>query len=177
MFIILRSFGISPKGKPRTNERPSQQATLTVTSSAFEDYGMIPMRYTCEGENVSPPLEITNIPEEARSLALIMHDSDAPVAGGWTHWVLFNIKVEAKVAIKERKIPEGAIEGITSFDTQGYGGPCPPSGTHHYEFRVYALDSEIPLSGNARKNDLEHMIEGHVLAVSILRGLYKKKNA
>ncbi|EKE25065.1 MAG: hypothetical protein ACD_5C00308G0002 [uncultured bacterium] len=177
MFFILRSFGISPKGKPRTTERPSQQATLTITSSAFDDYGMIPTRYTCEGENVSPPLEITNIPEEARSLALIMHDSDAPVPGGWTHWILFNIKVGAKVTIQERRIPEGAIEGFTSFGAQGYGGPCPLSGTHHYEFRLYALDSELSLSGNAKKHDLEHAMEGHVLAVSVLIGLYKKKDS
>lgn len=148
---------------------------MKVTSSAFDDYAGIPIRYTCEGEDVSPPLEITNIPEEARTLAIIMHDSDAPVAGGWTHWVLFNVRADFKVEIPERKIPEEAVEGTTSFGRSGYGGPCPPSGTHHYEFRVYALDSEIPLDERATKNDLEHFMEGHVLAVSILMGLYQKQ--
>lgn len=175
MFFILRSLGISPKGKPRINERPSQQNSLTITSSAFGDSEMIPARYTCEGENVNPPLEITNIPEETRSLALIMHDSDAPVPGGWTHWVLFNMKGGFKLEIPERKIPEDSIQGMTSFGKPGYGGPCPPSGIHHYQFRIYALDSELGLGENADKQHLEHAMEGHVLATANLIGLYKKR--
>lgn len=176
MFFILRSLGFSVKGKPRQNERPSQQSSLTITSSAFENYGNIPMRYTCEGEDVSPPLEISNVPEEAKSLILIMHDSDAKVPGGWTHWLLFNVKADFKVNIAERKIPEGAMQGTTSFGKPGYGGPCPPSGTYHYEFRIYAIDSELPLSEKATKHDLEHAMEGHVLASANLMGLYKKQN-
>lgn len=171
-FFFLRSLGISTKGKPRENMRPSQQSSLTIKSSVFDDHKMIPSRYTCEGENINPPLDIFNIPEEARTLALIVHDNDAPVPGGWTHWVLFNIKAELEVHIPQGRIPENSIQGITSFDSIGYGGPCPPSGTHHYEFRVYAIDSELSLDEGAKKFDLEHAMEGHVLATSNLIGHY-----
>ncbi|KKQ60823.1 MAG: hypothetical protein US82_C0028G0003 [Parcubacteria group bacterium GW2011_GWC1_38_22] len=167
---------MSPKGKPRSEGRLGQQNTLTLTSSAFENNGMIPRRYTCEGENISPPLEISNIPSEAQSLALIVHDGDAPVPGGWTHWLLFNIDSMSAGQISENSIPRGAVEGQTSFGVSGYGGPCPPSGTHHYEFKLYALDSELALDEKAKKADLEHAMEGHVVGITNLIGLYSKQN-
>lgn len=174
-FFALRSFGVSPKGGPRSNERPSQQSSLTITSSAFEGGGMIPRKFTCEGEDISPALEISNVPPEAQSLALIVHDNDAPVAGGWTHWVVFNISPMV-TQIPENSAPGGgAVEGMTSFGAPGYGGPCPPSGTHHYEFRLYALDSELALDENATKADLEHAFENHVIMQANLMGLYKKQ--
>lgn len=173
--FILRSMGISPKGEPRENERPSQQGSLTLKSSVFEENEMIPTKYTCEGENVNPPLEFINIPEAAKSLALLVHDSDAPIPGGWTHWIVFNIDPMINRKIAENSVPEGAIEGTTNFGLPGYGGPCPPSGTHHYEFRLYAIDSMLSLDENAKKADLEHALEGHVLAVTNLIGLYEKQ--
>lgn len=174
-FFILRSLGISTKGKPRAQERPSQQGSLSISSSAFEDYGMIPMKYTCDGENISPPLEISNVPNEANSLALVMHDSDAPVEGGWTHWIVFNIKPESHIIFQEGSIPSGVMEGTTNFQKPGYGGPCPPSGTHHYEFRLYALNKQLSLGADTTKSDLEHAMEGNVIASAILMGIYAKQ--
>ena len=174
-FFALRSFGTSPKGAPKNDEQRIEQSSLSLTSNAFENNGMIPVRYTCEGENISPQLEISNVPERAVSLALIVHDDDAPVPGGWTHWIVFNIDPRiSKIPI--RSVPEGAIEGETSFGVTGWGGPCPPSGTHHYEFKLYALDSQLALDENSKKMDLLSAMEGHIISQTTLMGLYKKNN-
>jgi Raf kinase inhibitor-like YbhB/YbcL family protein len=169
--IVLRSKGISTKGAPKRESRPGAQTPMKIQSQAFENKGMIPTRYTCDGENVSSPLEISDVPMEAQSLALIMHDGDAPVPGGWTHWTLFNID-PATVEIAENSFPPGAIQGNTSLGVPGYGGPCPPSGTHHYEFRLYALDTRLALGEDAKKSDIERAMEGHILAQDTLIGLY-----
>ena len=174
IFFGLRSFGMSSKGVPRSQERPSQQSPMLLTSSAFGSGEMIPKKYTCEGENVSPPLEILNVPIEAQSLALVVHDGDAPTAGGWTHWVVFNID-PLTIQIPAGSFPEGAIEGETSAGVSGYGGPCPPSGTHHYEFRLCALDSHLALGERAREADLEQAMVGHIISQTTLIGLYHKK--
>ena len=173
-FFILRSFGVSPKGEPRATERASQQGSMALKSSEFENNEMIPKKYTCEGDDVNPPLEILNVPSEAASLALIVHDGDAPTVGGWTHWIVFNIDPRIS-RLDADSVPEGAIEGETSFGVSGWGGPCPPSGTHHYEFRLYGLDSHLALGQQAKKADIEHAMEGHIIGQSTLIGLYRKE--
>ena len=150
---------------------------LQITSSAFSEGGMIPERYTCDGTDVSPDLAWTGIPEGTRSLALICDDPDAPV-GTWVHWVLFNIPAGEK-GIRTEVAPEatlsnGAKHGINDFRRLGYGGPCPPGGTHRYYFKLYALDTKLNLDIGATKAQLEDAMESHILAEGQLMGKYSR---
>ncbi len=142
---------------------------MTVTSSAFAEGETIPARYTCDGENVSPPLAIAGLPEGTQSVAIIVDDPDAPV-GTWVHWVEYDIAPTTA-------FPEGAVaigtQGTSSFGIPGYGGPCPPSGTHRYFFKVYALDSVLGLEAGATKAELLAAMEGHILAQAQLMGLFR----
>jgi len=151
---------------------------LTITSKAFAEGGMIPVKYTCDGEDVSPPLAISGVPEKTKSLALISDDPDAP-RGTWVHWVLYNLppgtrELPEKMPAKEI-LDSGARHGITDFGRFGYGGPCPPGGTHRYFFKVYALDVVLNLSGKITKKDLVAAMQGHILAEGQLMGKYKRK--
>lgn len=143
---------------------------LTVTSSAFKHNGLIPSKYTCDGQDVNPPLSIEGVPDGANSLVLIVDDPDAPM-GTWDHWIVWNIQVAKTIG--ENSVP--GTEGMNSFRRQSYGGPCPPSGTHRYFFKVYALDTKLSLSGNSRKKDVENAMKNHVLAQGQIIGLYKRK--
>ena len=150
---------------------------VQITSSAFSNGGMIPKRYTCDGTDVSPDLAWTGIPEGTRSLALICDDPDAPV-GTWVHWVLFNIppdetKLTADVG-PEASLGSGAIHGTNDFRRLGYGGPCPPGGTHRYYFKLYALDTRLDLQSGATKAQVEDAMKGHILAEGRLMGKYKR---
>ena len=146
---------------------------LKISSPAFENNGSIPKTYTCDGTDVSPPLKIENVPPEAKSLALIVDDPDAPM-GTWVHWVLWNIPPATK-EIKEGSIPQGALQGMNDFRKQNYGGPCPPSGTHRYFFKLYALDTLLNLSPRSAKADLEKAMKGHILSQGEIIGLYKRR--
>lgn len=141
---------------------------IKVFSSAFEPNGTIPAKYTCDGENVSPPLRFEDVPEATESLALILDDPDAP-RGTFTHWVVWNIEPVSN--IEEDTIP--GVEGVNDFQKIGYGGPCPPSGTHRYVFRVYALDKQLELKAGAGRKDLETAMIGHILAEGELVGKYR----
>ncbi|MCX7771085.1 MAG: YbhB/YbcL family Raf kinase inhibitor-like protein [Proteobacteria bacterium] len=145
---------------------------MRITSPAFSNNTLIPKKYTCDGEDVNPPLEFHEVPANAKSLALIVDDPDAPM-GTWVHWVLFNIPPNYK-GIEENSVPEGAIEGINDFKKLKYGGPCPPSGTHRYFFKLYALDSLINLKGTIKKDDLERAMKGHIIEKAELIGLYSR---
>jgi Raf kinase inhibitor-like YbhB/YbcL family protein len=152
--------------------------SLVVTSSAFADQKPIPPRHTCDGQDFSPPLEWTEGPMGTESYALIMDDPDAP-AGTWVHWVAWNIKStklpedEANQGLSET--PIGQIRhGTNSWDRIGYGGPCPPSGTHRYFFKVYALDRELDLGPDTTKPALVAAMEGHILAHGELMGTYAR---
>ncbi len=142
---------------------------LFVTSPAFENNQFIPAKYTCDGNNVNPPLTIEGIPEGTKTLALIVDDPDAPM-GTWDHWVVWNIPPTSK--IEEDTVP--GTEGMNDFRRRSYGGPCPPSGTHRYFFKVYALDVKLDLSPASRKSDLEKAMQGHILAEGTLIGLYRR---
>jgi hypothetical protein len=145
--------------------------SLTVTSTAFKDGSRIPAKYTCDGDNVNPPLTIAGIPEQTKSLVLIVDDPDAP-GGTWDHWVVWDIK-PMKV-IKEDSVP--GVQGINDNKRHQYGGPCPPSGTHRYFFKVYALNTTLRLDPASRKELVEQAMIGHILAQGQLVGLYSREN-
>ena len=155
---------------PIEQERAVSYKLLHVHCSAFKENEFIPGRYTCDGTNVNPALDIDNIPEEAKSLAVIVDDPDASV-GIWVHWIIWNIPVTHH--LKENY--SRGIQGTNDFGNTIYGGPCPPNGTHRYFFKVYALDGNLELSPDARKADLEKAMSGHIIGFGELIGLYKKK--
>ena len=160
------------------NISPALKAEIKLTSAAFADNGMMPPKYTCDGDNVSPPLKWEGVPEKAKTLALIADDPDAP-SGTWTHWVLFNLSASAKELAEnippEKQPASVATHGTNDFKKIGYGGPCPPSGTHRYFFKIYALDAELALDAGATKDELLKAMDGHVLAEGQLVGKYEKK--
>lgn len=143
---------------------------LKVSSTAFQQDGNIPVKYTCDGNNINPSLDIEDIPEETKCLALIVDDPDAPM-GTWVHWVVWNIPVTHH--IRENEIH--GVEGINDFQQNSYGGPCPPSGKHKYFFKVYALDALLDLPAKAVKLQLEKKMSEHILAFGELIGLYQRK--
>lgn len=143
-----------------------------LTSDVFEDRDTIPEQYTCKGKNVSPPLKISGVPDGAKSLALIVHDPDA-VGSDWVHWLVWNIPPATRT-IGEGNMPDGAMEGMTSFDSTGYGGPCPPAGTgtHRYMFELYALDIAPGLPITTHRDALLGFMQGHILDQTALTGLF-----
>jgi len=158
--------------------KEEEKMALTVTSMAFEEGGMIPRQYTCDGADISPPLSFSGVPEKSTSLALIADDPDAPM-GTWVHWVLFNIPPDT-TGLPENVPPDqtlanGAKHGVSDFGKFGYGGPCPPSGTHRYYFKLYALDAMLDLSGRVTKKNLLSAMEGHILAEGQLMGKYRRQ--
>ena len=142
---------------------------LSVSSSAFENNKLIPAKYTCDGDDVNPPLTIEGTPAETKSLVLIVDDPDAPT-GTWDHWVVWNIPPTNR--IEENTVT--GTEGLNTDRQHSYGGPCPPWGTHRYFFKVYALDTLLDLSPNSSKKDVEKAMQGHVLAKGELIGLYRR---
>ena len=147
------------------------RSSMQISSTAFEHNQNIPSKYTCDGENISPPISISEVPEDTKTLALIVDDPDAP-SKTWVHWLVWNIDPETS-EIEEGSAPTG-LEGTTDFGRTGWGGPCPPSGTHRYFFKLYALDSELNLDSSATKEDLEAAMESHILEQTELIGLYQK---
>jgi Raf kinase inhibitor-like YbhB/YbcL family protein len=153
---------------------------MKLTSIAFADRGGIPSKYTCEGEDKSPPLAWTDVPAEAKSLALIVDDPDAPDPAApkttWVHWVVYNIPIGAGgLAEAVTRLPEGTLDGLNDWKRTGYGGPCPPIGRHRYFFKLYALDVALPDFGHATKAKLEDTMQGHVVARAELVGTYQKR--
>lgn len=144
---------------------------MIIKSSAFGDQQKIPARFTCDSQNINPPLEFSEIPEGTQSLVLIVDDPDAP-NGDWVHWTLWNIDSNTH-RIEEGSVPEKAEQGMTSFNKIGYGGPCPPSGTHHYFFRLFALDYTLDLPSTTKESELMDEIQGHILGQAELVGLYR----
>lgn len=150
-----------------------KMAEMKLSSTAFAHKGTIPALYTCDGRDINPPLKIEQAPTEARSLALIVDDPDAPV-GMWVHWVVWNIPPQT-AEIRENSVPTGAQQGRNDWRRNSYGGPCPPSGTHRYFFKLYALDTTLNLGTITTKSDLEKAMQGHIVAQAQLIGLYQRR--
>ena len=154
-----------------------QKMEIKLTSSAFKEGEAIPRQYTCDGIDISPPLEWTGVPKSAKTIALIADDPDAP-SGTFVHWVLYNLPAE-NIGLVENvpateNVKGGGIQGKNGFEKIGYGGPCPPSGTHRYFFKIYALDNELPLKAGATKAEVEKAMQGHIVAQGQLMGTYSR---
>jgi Raf kinase inhibitor-like YbhB/YbcL family protein len=147
-------------------------AKMKITSSAFQGGGNIPSKFTCDGGDSNPPLQIAEVPSGAKSLALVVDDPDAP-SGLFTHWMVWNIPPQTGT-IGEGSAPKG-VQGTNDFGKSGYGGPCPPSGTHRYNFKIFALDRELDLPSGAKRSQLDSAMKGHVVAQGELMGRYSRK--
>jgi Raf kinase inhibitor-like YbhB/YbcL family protein len=148
-------------------------SSISVTAPAFQAGGDIPPKFTCNGTNVNPALKINGVPNAAKSLALIVDDPDAP-RGLFTHWIVWNIDPKT-TDIAENSAPAGGIQGTNDFGKRNYGGPCPPSGTHRYFFKVFALDTKLDLKPSARRAELDAAMRGHTLAQGELMARYTHK--
>jgi len=162
--------------------KTSDAMSLTLRSSAFEANGEIPVAHTCEGQDLSPPLSWSGMPDGAKSLALIVTDPDAPDPAApqrtWTHWLLYNLPPSSQglpLGAKGKDLPQGTREGANDWKRPGYGGPCPPIGRHRYFFRLYALDAVLPDLGHPDRAALEKAMQGHIVGQTELIGLYQKK--
>ena len=169
LLLSLLSFAATPL----TAKEGKTMTPMQLTSPVFLNGKAIPAIYSCDGDELSPPLTIEGVPMQAKSLALVMDDPDAP-AGLWVHWVLWNID-PATTRVAQGSVPAGAQQGVNSWQRKGYGGPCPPTGTHRYFFRLFALKQRLDLPGSATAKDLKYAMEGKVLAQCELLGLYRRK--
>ena len=148
-------------------------SSISITSPSFQTGGDIPPKFTCNGTNVSPELQISSVPNEAKSLLLIVDDPDAP-RGLFTHWIVWNIDSKT-TRVAENSAPTAGVQGINDFGKRNYGGPCPPSGTHRYFFKIFALDTKLELKPGARRAELDTAMRGHILAQGELMGRYSHK--
>ena len=178
LVLSILLFGCGNRDNPEIEAKEEGIMEITITSPAFDDGGMIPLKYTADGSNVSPPLVWSSVPEGTKSFALICDDPDAPM-GTWVHWVLYNLP--ANITELPENVPPGETpptggqHGVTDFGSTGYGGPAPPSGTHRYFFKLYALDTELQLTGAVNKDSLLKAMEGHILAQGQLIGRYERR--
>lgn len=166
-----------------SDERSGTAMSMVITSAAFSSNGLIPARYTCDGLNISPALSWAQLPGGTKSLALIVDDPDAPDPAApkrtWVHWVLYNIPprisgLSEGAAVKD--LPPGTLQGINDWQRTGYGGPCPPIGTHRYFYKLYALDTILPDMHDPAKTVLEKAMQGHILAHAELIGRYQRRH-
>jgi len=160
-----------------TNIPKDNKPEIKLASTAFKEGESIPRAYTCDGVNISPPLEWSGVPKTAKTLAIVCDDPDAP-GGTWVHWVLYNLPAD-NIGLVENlpandNLTAGGFQGMNDFQKIGYGGPCPPSGTHHYNFRIYALDSDLPLKAGATKAETMKAMEGHIVLQGQLMGTYRR---
>jgi len=153
----------------RISKATEGDAAMKLSSPEFENNGFIPRKFTCQGDDISPALVIEDILEGTKSLALIVDDPDVPM-GTWVHWVVFDVPLVKR--IEENSVP--GKQGSNDFGKEDYGGPCPPSGTHRYFFKIYALDTMLKLTEGSSKKELEKAMEGHIVGQAELIGLYKK---
>jgi Raf kinase inhibitor-like YbhB/YbcL family protein len=145
---------------------------MKITTTAFQEGGNIPSKFTCDGADTNPALRFEGVPAEAKGLALIVDDPDAP-SGLFTHWLIWNIDPKT-ASIEENSAPPNAVHGKNDFGKSGYGGPCPPSGTHRYFFKVFALDRQLDLPAGSKRGQLDAQMRGHVIAQGELMGRYSR---
>lgn len=181
LLALMLPMPVVSCGNPATGSAQGKgpaHSNFRVESAAFKEGSLIPTRFTCQGENVSPPLSWIDPPAGVRSFALIVEDPDAP-AGTWTHWVVYNLPAQARAmdanTPKQDELPNGGLQGKNSFGSVGYGGPCPPAGkAHRYFFRLYALDVVLGLQAGADKSEVLAAMKGHVMGEAQLMGLFKR---
>ncbi|MDZ7726055.1 MAG: YbhB/YbcL family Raf kinase inhibitor-like protein [Candidatus Campbellbacteria bacterium] len=182
LLVIVGLVIMGQKAEAPTNElnvingqNNTNMSDLTLTSNSFENNGVIPSKYTCDGENINPQLSIEGVPESAESLVLIMDDPDAikPAGKVWDHWIVFNIPPTTE-SIPEGVEPEG-IHGTGTANNTDYSGPCPPDAEHSYIFKLYALDTELDLGKGVSKSEVESAMEGHILRETRLIGRYERQ--
>jgi Raf kinase inhibitor-like YbhB/YbcL family protein len=170
--------GCQQKGQNGSMDTGGRKMNMKVTSAAFEEGASIPKKFTSDGDNISPQIAWTGIPTDTKSIALICDDPDAPI-GLFTHWVLFNLPADTKELSEgvqtQKTLPNGAKQGANDAGKIGYTGPCPPSGTHRYFFKVYALDTEVKLDPGIRVTQLQKAVQGHILAEGQLMGIYSRQ--
>ena len=175
--LFLSCAGRQQQIAPPANTPKEDKAEIKLTSVAFKDGEPIPRPYTCDGVNISPPLEWSGVPRTAKTIAIICDDPDAP-GGTWVHWVLYNLPADNIGLVENLPATEtlkaGGFQGKNDFGKIGYGGPCPPSGTHRYFFKIYALDSELPLKAGATKAELMKAMDDHVVSQGQLMGTYRR---
>ncbi|MCE5215084.1 MAG: YbhB/YbcL family Raf kinase inhibitor-like protein [Methanobacterium sp.] len=150
---------------------------IKITSTVFDEGGVIPNIYSCNGINISPPLNWNDLPEDTESIALICEDPDAP-GGIWTHWIIFNLPADTRNLpehiMGREELDNGARHGLNDFGSVGYGGPCPPSGTHRYYFKIYALDIKLDLTSLIGRSDFLKGIQGHILDEGQIMGVFTR---
>ena len=145
---------------------------MKITTTAFQEGGNIPSKFTCDGADANPPLRFEGVPAEAKSLALIVDDADAP-GGLFTHWLVWNID-PTTTTVEENSAPANGVQGKNDFGKSGYGGPCPPSGTHRYFFKIFALDRQLDLAAGSKRAQLDAQMRGHIMAQGELMGRYSR---
>lgn len=174
LVVIVSLWPSSPKKENQINLKLNlRQSNMKILSQAFNPETEIPSKYTCDGENISPPLKLENIPQDAKELVLVVDDPDAPM-GTWIHWVVFNLK-PIDQEILEGKLPPQAKQGLNSFGYTRYGGPCPPSGRHRYFFKLFALDEALNLPDGSPFEKIKKFIETHTLAYAEFFAYYSRK--
>jgi len=177
-FTIMVVFLTGCKAKRQGQNKGVKKMEIKLTSTAFEQGGMIPPKYTCDGDDISPPLQWDSVPDGTVSIAVISDDPDAPM-GTWVHWLLYNLPPDetelAEGFPDDETLKDGTRQGVTSFGKCGYGGPCPPSGTHRYYFKIYAVDTAIDTATVLDKQALLDNLEGHILSQGQLMGRYKRQ--
>jgi Raf kinase inhibitor-like YbhB/YbcL family protein len=180
VLILLMFLGCARPEQSGTQPPPTptqDKPEIKLTSTAFKEGESISRVYTCDGVNISPPLEWSGVPKTAKTIAIVADDPDAP-GGTWVHWVLYNLPAD-NIGLVENvpateNLKAGGFQGKNDFGKVGFGGPCPPSGTHRYFFRIYALDSELPLKAGATKAELTKAMEGHTVLQGQLMGTYRR---
>jgi len=150
----------------------AKEVAMKISSPDFADGGNIPVRFTCDGKDVNPALTISGVPAGAKSLALIVDDPDAP-RGTWTHWLMWNLRPDLK-EIAMNSVPAEAVQGVNDFPANKYGGPCPPSGTHRYYFKLYALDTALELPASSNRKAVDQALRGHIVAEAQWMGRYAR---
>jgi len=177
LLVIVLLFSCQKQKQSKAEAVGGNEMKIKIASTTFGEGEMIPKKYTCDGEDISPPLAFNDVPESAKTLALVCDDPDAPM-GTWVHWVVFNLPGEIRGITEATKSDDieklGGKQGINSFRKNDYGGPCPPSGTHRYYFKVYALDTKLELSSTATKEELLKAMKGHILREGQLMGRYSR---
>jgi len=169
-FMVFLAFTAKPRG--------DTTMTMQIVSSVFANSRAVPAQFTCDGKNISPPLAWSNVPLKCKSLVLICDDPDVP-GGTWLHWISYDIPPTVKSVAENcphgNAFPGGGKQGMNDFGTIGYGGPCPPSGTHRYFFKLYALDKMLGLPAGKTKNEIEQAMHGHIIEEVQLFGTYSRK--